>query len=110
MTSAAVPVRSQALSELSGAGVEDVIGVRRIGDVMFEQAVRLGDRVTVEVEVERTRDLSAEAVVAATSWRIVNEFGETLVTLRADMVCRRSAAARTQFDEADRDCVDNIPV
>ena len=95
-----------AFSVFSGLEVEDVM-------------VRAGGDVRVEIEVDRTRELTPERVVVETSWRIVDGVGETLARLRADVVCRRSRdVARAALPElfvrdplaAEFECVDNIPI
>lgn len=106
-------------SALSSLDVEHVVGVRRLSDVTFEHPVRVGDDIRVEVTVDQTRDLTAERVVVETSWRIVNQLGQILVHLRADMVCRRCREVASDAKhmllppgalDAELECVDNIPV
>src|SRR5687767_1003856 len=92
---------TNAFSALSGLDVEDVIGVRRLGDITFEQPVHLGDKVALEVSVDQRHDLTADDVVIETSWRIVDELGQTLVEFRADMVCRRCRKDVSEAGDAD---------
>ncbi|MDQ3935497.1 MAG: hypothetical protein M3340_12795 [Actinomycetota bacterium] len=85
----------------------------------FDRPVRVGDDLGLEIDVDRMRELTPERVVVETTWRIVNQLGETLGRLHADVVCRRSRSiapmpspelfARDAF-ASEFDCVDNIPI
>jgi hypothetical protein len=115
----------RAIAALSPIDVEQVVAVRRITNIAFERGVCAGDVVTVEVSVDHCRNLSPEQVVVETTWRAVNQTGQSLVRFGAELVCRRdSDGVGTDTDQLDADqlqlpgdaldadfaCVDNIPV
>jgi hypothetical protein len=115
----------RAISALAPIDAERVLAVRRVTDIAFERPVCSGDVITVEVSVDHCRNLSAEQVIVETTWRAFNESGQTLVRLRAELVCRRerdiSVPDTDQIEmdqpqlpadalDAEFACVDNIPV
>ena len=51
---------------------ERVVALRRVGDAVFKQPVKIGDTVHVEGEIVRTREVDAEHGLVEARLRIVN--------------------------------------
>jgi 3-hydroxybutyryl-CoA dehydratase len=65
-----------------------VVALRRIGDVVFKQPVKIGDSLHVEGEIARTRELDPEHGLVEARLRIVNQDGRLAVRASAELVWR----------------------
>jgi acyl dehydratase len=67
---------------------ERVVALRRVGDAVFKQPVKIGDTVHVEGEIVRTREIDAEQGLVEARLRIVNESGRLAVRANVELVWR----------------------
>jgi 3-hydroxybutyryl-CoA dehydratase len=70
-----------------------VVALRRVGDVVFKQPVRIGDTVHVEGEVLATRAVDDENGLVECRWRIVNQHGKLVARASGELLWRRAAVA-----------------
>ena len=68
-----------------------VVALRRIGDAVFKQPVRIGDTVHVEGEVVETRPIDDENGLVECRWKVVNQHGRLVVRASVELVWRRAA-------------------
>ena len=69
---------------------ERVVALRRVGDAVFKQPVKIGDTVHVEGEITRARELDPEHGLVEARIRIVNQHGRLAVLARVELVWRRA--------------------
>jgi 3-hydroxybutyryl-CoA dehydratase len=67
---------------------ERVVALRRLGDAVFKQPVKIGDSLHVEGEIVRTRELDPEHGLVETRIRIVNQDGRLAVRANVELVWR----------------------
>jgi len=67
---------------------ERVVALRRVGDAVFKQAVRIGDTVHVEGEIVRTREVDAEQGLVEARLRILNDSRRLAVRANVELVWR----------------------
>jgi acyl dehydratase len=67
---------------------ERVVALRRVGDAVFKQPVKIGDRLHVEGEITRTQELDAEHGLVEARLRIVNQHGRLAVRASVELVWR----------------------
>ena len=65
-----------------------VVALRRVGDAVFKQPVKIGDSVHVEAEILRTRRLDDEHSLVEMGLRIVNQHGRLAVRAGVELVWR----------------------
>jgi acyl dehydratase len=65
-----------------------VIALRRLGDAVFKQPVKIGDTLRVEGEFTRTRELDSEHGLVEARLRIVNQHGRLAVRASVELVWR----------------------
>jgi 3-hydroxybutyryl-CoA dehydratase len=65
-----------------------VIALRRVGDAVFKQPVKIGDILHVEGEISRTRELDPEHGLVEARIRIVNQHGRLAVRASVELVWR----------------------
>ena len=65
-----------------------VVALRRVGDAVFKQPVKIGDSVHVEGEITGTRELDPEHGLVESRIRIVNQHGRLAVLARVELVWR----------------------
>ena len=68
---------------------ERIVALRRVGDAVFKQPVKIGDTVHVEGEIVRTREVDAEQGLVEARLRIVNDSGRLAVRANVELVWRR---------------------
>jgi 3-hydroxybutyryl-CoA dehydratase len=66
-----------------------VVALRRVGDAVFKQPVKIGDTVHVEGEIVRTREVDPEHGLVEARLRIVNGVGRLVVRADVELVWRR---------------------
>jgi 3-hydroxybutyryl-CoA dehydratase len=66
-----------------------VVALRRVGDAVFKQPVKIGDTVHVEGEIVRTREVDPEHGLVEARLRIVNGDGRLVVLADVELVWRR---------------------
>jgi acyl dehydratase len=67
---------------------ERVVALRRVGDAVFKQPVKIGDTLHVEGEITRTRELDPEHGLVESRIRIVNQHGRLAVRAGVELVWR----------------------
>jgi 3-hydroxybutyryl-CoA dehydratase len=72
---------------------ERVVALRRVGDAVFKQPVRIGDSVHVEGEVLRTRPVDDEHGLVECRWRVLNQDGKLVLRASGELLWRRAAVA-----------------
>jgi 3-hydroxybutyryl-CoA dehydratase len=65
-----------------------VVALRRVGDAVFKQPVKIGDTVHVEGEIVRTREVDPEHGLVEARLRIVNQSGRLAVRADVELVWR----------------------
>jgi 3-hydroxybutyryl-CoA dehydratase len=67
---------------------ERVVALRRVGDAVFKQPVKIGDTLRVEGEISRTRALDPEQGLVEALIRIVNQHDRLAVRASVELVWR----------------------
>jgi 3-hydroxybutyryl-CoA dehydratase len=67
---------------------ERVVALRRVGDAVFKQPVKIGDTLHVEGEISRTQELDPEHGLVEARLRIVNQHGRLAVRVSVELVWR----------------------
>jgi 3-hydroxybutyryl-CoA dehydratase len=67
---------------------ERVVALRRVGDAVFKQPVKIGDTLHVEGEISRTQELDPEHGLVEARIRIVNQHGRLAVRASVELVWR----------------------
>jgi 3-hydroxybutyryl-CoA dehydratase len=65
-----------------------VVALRRVGDAVFKQAVKIGDTLHVEGQISRTQELDPEHGLVEARIRIVNQHGRLAVRANVELVWR----------------------
>jgi 3-hydroxybutyryl-CoA dehydratase len=65
-----------------------VVALRRVGDAVFKQPVKIGDALHVEGEIARTQELDPEHGLVEARLRIVNQHGRLAVRATVELVWR----------------------
>jgi 3-hydroxybutyryl-CoA dehydratase len=65
-----------------------IVALRRVGDAVFKQAVKIGDTVHVEGEIVCTREVDAEQGLVEARLRILNDSGRLAVRANVELVWR----------------------
>ena len=71
---------------------ERVVALRRVGDAVFKQPVKIGDTIHVEGEIAATSELDPEHGLVETRWRVLNQRGKLVLRTTVEVVWRREAA------------------
>jgi len=66
-----------------------IVALRRVGDAVFKQPVKIGDTVHVEGEIVRTTEVDPEQGLVEARLRIVNDSGRLAVRANVELVWRR---------------------
>jgi acyl dehydratase len=72
---------------------ERVLALRRVADAVFKRPVRLGDTIRVRGSVQACAPVSDEAGLVTLGFQIVNQYDQTVVRVRLEVVWRRDVAA-----------------
>ena len=67
---------------------ERVVALRRVGDAVFKQPVKIGDALHVEGKITALKELDAETGLVETALRIVNQDGRLVVRATVELVWR----------------------
>jgi acyl dehydratase len=65
-----------------------VVALRRLGDAVFKQPVKIGDTLHVEGEISRTQELDPEHGLVEARLRIMNQHGRLAVRATVELVWR----------------------
>jgi 3-hydroxybutyryl-CoA dehydratase len=66
-----------------------VVALRRVGDAVFKQPVKIGDTVQVEGQIVRMREVDSEQGLVEARLRIVNQDGRLAVRTDVELVWRK---------------------
>ena len=85
---------------------ERVVALRRVGEAVFKQPVKIGDTIHVEGEVAAKTELDAGHGLVETRWKVVNQRDKLVLRTTVDLVWKRSGKSRTEEESrADREPV-----
>ena len=68
-----------------------VVALRRVGDAVFKQPVKIGDTVHVEGEITDLREVDAQTGLVSTRWRVLNQRGKLVMMASVELVWRRES-------------------
>ncbi len=71
-----------------------VVALRRVGDAVFKQPVKIGDTLHVAGEIVGTRPLDDENGLVECRWKVLNQDGRLVVRATVELVWRRVAVAQ----------------
>jgi 3-hydroxybutyryl-CoA dehydratase len=80
---------------------ERIVALRRVGDAVFKQPVRIGDTIHVEGEVVEKTDIDPGHGLVATRWRVLNQHGKLVARANVDLVWRRDTMPLVEEPQAD---------
>jgi 3-hydroxybutyryl-CoA dehydratase len=70
-----------------------VVALRRVGDAVFKQPVRIGDTIHVEGEIARTRALDDEHGLVELRWKVLNQHDRLVLRATVEVVWRRETTS-----------------
>jgi 3-hydroxybutyryl-CoA dehydratase len=70
---------------------ERVVALRRVGDAVFKQPVKIGDTIHVEGEVTSKAKLDPGHGLVETRWRVMNQRGKLVLRVTVELVWKSSA-------------------
>jgi 3-hydroxybutyryl-CoA dehydratase len=80
---------------------ERVVALRRVGDAVFKQPVKIGDTVHVEGEIARTRVLDEQHGLVELRWKVLNQDGRLVLRTTVEVVWRRDAVPPVEEPRAE---------
>jgi 3-hydroxybutyryl-CoA dehydratase len=80
---------------------ERIVALRRVGDAVFKQPVKIGDTIHVEGEVVEKTEIDAGHGLVATRWRVLNQHGKLVARASIDLVWRRDTMPLVDEPQAD---------
>jgi acyl dehydratase len=69
-----------------------VVALRGVDRLVFKAPVRIGDTISVRVEIVALRRAGPQLGLVETSWVVTNQHGDTVMRLTAKLLWRRAAA------------------
>jgi 3-hydroxybutyryl-CoA dehydratase len=66
-----------------------IVALRRVGDAVFKQPVKIGDTLHVEGEITGKTEIDGEHGLVETRWRVVNQRGRLVTLTTVELVWRR---------------------
>jgi 3-hydroxybutyryl-CoA dehydratase len=70
---------------------ERIVALRRVGDAVFKQPVRIGDTLHVEGEIVGLREVDDDNGLVECRWRVLNQHGRLVLRASVELVWRRAA-------------------
>jgi 3-hydroxybutyryl-CoA dehydratase len=70
-----------------------VLALRRVADAVFKRPVRLGDTIRARGAVQTCAPVSDEAGLVTLAFQIINQYDQTVVRARVEVVWRRERVA-----------------
>ena len=80
---------------------ERIVALRRVGDAVFKQPVKIGDTIHVEGEVVSKTEIDAAHGLVGTRWRVLNQNGKLVARASVDLVWRRDTMPLVEEPRAD---------
>jgi 3-hydroxybutyryl-CoA dehydratase len=68
---------------------ERVVALRRVGDAVFKQPVKMGDTIHVEGEITSKAELDTGHGLVEARWRVVNQRGKLVLRVTVELVWKR---------------------
>ena len=70
---------------------EHVVALRRVGDAVFKQPVKIGDTIHVEGEITSKSPLDSGHGLVETRWRVMNQRGKLVLRVTVELVWKRAS-------------------
>jgi 3-hydroxybutyryl-CoA dehydratase len=70
---------------------ERVVALRRVGDAVFKQPVKIGDTIHVEGEITSKSPLDGGHGLVETRWRVMNQRGKLVLRVTVELVWKRAS-------------------
>jgi 3-hydroxybutyryl-CoA dehydratase len=80
---------------------ERIVALRRVGEAVFKQPVKIGDTIHVEGEVVEKAEIDAAHGLVGTRWRVLNQHGKLVARASIDLVWRRDTMPLVEEPRAD---------
>jgi 3-hydroxybutyryl-CoA dehydratase len=80
---------------------ERIVALRRVGDAVFKQPVKIGDTIHVEGDVVEKTEIDPAHGLVATRWRVLNQHGKLVARANVDLVWRRDTMPLVEEPQAD---------
>jgi 3-hydroxybutyryl-CoA dehydratase len=80
---------------------ERIVALRRVGDAVFKQPVKIGDTIHVEGEIVEKAEIDPAHGLVATRWRVLNQHGKLVARASIDLVWRRDTMPLVEEPQAD---------
>ena len=84
---------------------ERIVALRRVGDAVFKQPVKIGDTLHVEGRITGKTELDESHGLVETRWRVVNQRERLVALTTVELVWRRDSMPRVEETRADADPV-----
>ena len=80
---------------------ERIVALRRVGDAVFKQPVRIGDTIHVEGEIAAKSEIDPGHGLVSTRWRVMTQRGKLVARASVDLVWRRDTMPLVEESRAD---------
>jgi 3-hydroxybutyryl-CoA dehydratase len=80
---------------------ERIVALRRVGDAVFKQPVKIGDTIHVEGEIAGKSEIDPGHGLVNTRWRVMNQRGKLVARASVDLVWRRDTMPLVEESRAD---------
>jgi 3-hydroxybutyryl-CoA dehydratase len=77
---------------------ERVVALRKVGEAVFKQPVKIGDTIHVEGAVTKARELDDEHGLVECRWKVMNQRGKVVLRVTVEVVWRRGERAEAQSE------------
>jgi 3-hydroxybutyryl-CoA dehydratase len=84
---------------------ERIVALRRVGDAVFKQPVKIGDTLHVEGRITDKTELDEGHGLVETRWRVVNQRQRLVALTTVELVWRRDRMPRVEETRADAEPV-----
>jgi 3-hydroxybutyryl-CoA dehydratase len=84
---------------------ERIVALRRVGDAVFKQPVKIGDTLHVEGRITDKTELDESHGLVETRWRVVNQRQRLVALTTVELVWRRDRMPRVEETRADAEPV-----
>jgi 3-hydroxybutyryl-CoA dehydratase len=84
---------------------ERIVALRRVGDAVFKQPVKIGDTLHVEGRITGKTELDESHGLVETRWRVVNQRERLAALTTVELVWRRDRMPRVEETRADAEPV-----
>jgi 3-hydroxybutyryl-CoA dehydratase len=80
---------------------ERIVALRRVGDAVFKQPVKIGDTIHVEGEIAGKSEIDPGHGLVNTRWRVMNQRRKLVARASVDLVWRRDTMPLVEESRAD---------